>query len=126
MKHLFYLLTIVPIIWELLNIIDTKKIHAFCGNMMLKIKSKETNTFTTHETLLSICMLGYLIWVLIGLMSFQWPIFLFLLLMSFISKSNSIIYRWIDSFVTVLILIFIILNAYHFKINIWVWIFNMI
>jgi hypothetical protein len=119
MKHIFYLLTIFPILWEALNLTDAKRVNDFIQNVKLKQKVKN-HKYTVTEINFIRLMAIYFLWTLVGLFSFQWPAFLFLFLVGFISKKR-IWYRRLDSFISFSILIFIILNAYYFNIDIWTW-----
>jgi len=101
-------------LWELITILDTVKVQ----NIYINIKEKNGKEPTTEEGCVSIFMLSYIIWSFVGLLTFQWPLFLMLIFISLIPKRNIII-RWIDGVITFMLLLFILLNAYHFHINIW-------
>ena len=113
MKHLFYLLTIFPILWEMANISSPKKMHETLKRMK---DIKEYDKYSAKQKMFSFLMLCYVGWTLVGFMSFQWPIFLIIILMSFIPKAHYVL-RWIDSFITLMLLVFIMVNAYHLKID---------
>ena len=117
MKHIFYFLTILPIIWEIANLTNTKRVHDFAFNLR-KMKGKKITEYTQKQKEIVFWMLGYIIWNFIGLFTFQWPVFLVFFLIGLIPK-RVMWFRWIDSFISLIILLFIVLNAYHFKIDIW-------
>jgi len=97
----------------MMNISSPKKVH----EALKRLKAiKKYDDYSSKQKALSSMMLGYIAWTLIGLMSFQWPIFAIILLMSFIPKPHYTL-RWLDSFITFLLLAFIILNAYQLKID---------
>lgn len=114
MKHLFYFIAILPLLWEMINLLNVKRAHNFHKRMKLK---KGFESFTSPEKSLSFLSLGYLIWIFIGLFSFQWIVFLAIIMLSLIPK-KLIVIRWIDSLISFILLLFILLNAYHFKIDV--------
>lgn len=116
MKHLFYCLIIFPILWETISLKNPYKTHKFILRFKT-LKCKKFSEYSSTQKSFSILNFGYLFWVFIGFFSFQWTAFLVLFLLSFIPK-KCIWVRWIDSLISLLILFFILLNAYHFKINI--------
>ncbi len=59
----------------------------------------------------------YWIILFIGLLSFQWYFFLLIIIMGFIPKGKYIWIRRVDSLITISILLFIVLNKFHFHIN---------
>jgi hypothetical protein len=62
--------------------------------------------------------LFYMIWLFFGLFSpLNWPIFLFLLLESFIPKRIFLL-RFADGVISLSLLLFAFLNAYHLHINV--------
>lgn len=113
MKHIFYLMTIAPLMFEFYTICDVYKVHSFMKTMR-NTKSDELNS--TQKSLQIYCLV-YFIWTFIGLITFQWIVFIFLLLTSIIPKKYVII-RFIDSIISAFILLFIIINAYHLKIDV--------
>ena len=113
MKHLFYFIAILPLIWEMTNLLNIKRTHNFQKRMNKKSKSEN---FTTSEKSLSFLTHGYLVWVFIGLFSFQWIVFLSIIILGLIPKKLLLI-RWVDSLISFVLLLFILLNAYHFKID---------
>lgn len=68
--------------------------------------------------ILSLCCIEiiYLIWALIGLTTSQMPIFLVFLLISAIPKKKVLMYK-IDGYISILLLIFILINKYQLHIN---------
>lgn len=117
MKNVFYFLTIFPILWEVMNLVSINKTHQFVLGLKA-MKGKKYDEYLSSQKSFSICMIGYIIWNFIGFFSFQWTVFLGLFLFGLIPKKY-IWFRWIDSFISLSVLIFIVLNAYHFKIDVW-------
>lgn len=116
MKHIYYLFTLLPILFEYLNLQDTKRIHEFIERLKTTPHKEQTGYQKTYGVL----MLGYWLWAVIGLFSFQWPVFLFMLILGAFPK-KLIFVRWIDSLISIVVLIFIIVNAYHLHINLYQW-----
>lgn len=58
----------------------------------------------------------YFILLLIGIVTSQWPVFVLIILLGFIPKSNKFIII-VDSFITMLLVLFIILNKFHLQID---------
>lgn len=115
LKFTFYFLGIFAILWELVVVFNPKKVHTFVRK--LKRKQETKGVITGSEGLFSILTIIYFIWICVGLFSFQWPVFLTIMLISFIPQNFSSVMRWIVAFLTFILLIFLTLNAYHFKIN---------
>ena len=119
MKHIFYFLTIFAILWELMVLFNCGKVHNFSKSILKKGKKtsgnkSSVNKFTTNENLFILLMLAYTCWLIVGFFTFQWFIFLGLFFISIIPKKYVWI-RWLDALISLITLIFIILNAYHFK-----------
>lgn len=112
MKFIFYAFGFLAIVWEIYVLVDPVKMHAKFQSM----KKKENKNRTPMELVLGFMMLFYMLWTLIGLMSSQWLLFLVLIIMSLIPKPY-VVLRWIDSLLTVAILIFMILNISHLHID---------
>jgi hypothetical protein len=112
MKNLFYLLAIFPIAWEMYSLLNIKKVFEI--NKLSKTLKQEE--YTPSIKALGICMLGYYIWCFIGLFSSQWILFLLIFVLSVIPK-NKLWILFFDALLSLIILLFIILNQYHFKIN---------
>ena len=117
MKHIFYFFAIAPILWEILNIRETKRFHEF----FLKCKKISTEDvgfkdWSTNQQAVSLLMLMYFCWTVVGFMTSQWIVFITILFLSYIPKKH-IIVRKVDAFITLCLLIFAILNEYHLHIN---------
>ena len=113
MKHVFYFIGLLPLIYEMSVIMNPKRIYA--SKEKIKAAGKFDN-FTSGQKSYAILSLGYLVWAFIGLFSFNWVAFLFLIAISFIPKKYFIL-MWFDSVISFLILLFVLLNSYHFQID---------
>jgi hypothetical protein len=114
LEFLFYIFAIPALLWELINITSVTKVH----NFMNRLKDDEVKLANKGKTEQNVAflMILYAVWMLIGLFSSQYILFLFLLTISFIPKKYRII-RFVDGVISFLVILFIILNKYHFGIN---------
>lgn len=119
MTNLFYFLIFFAIAFEGMSLSSPKRVHAF-SNKAVKVKYPEMTS--TQKSFLW-CQLCYTTWCFIGLFTFQWPIFLVIIITSFIPKKHWIL-RMIDAGITLCLLFFILINKYHLNINIWEFISN--
>lgn len=124
MKHIFYFLTILPLLWEFINITNVKETHRFTKTIK-QLKGKPFDDYSSNQKNYSFLVLGYIFWTLIGLFSSQWIVFLTLLVLAFIPK-KWIAIRFIDSLISFWLLLFVILNVYHFKIDTFQFVLNYI
>ncbi len=116
-KFLFYIWGLLAIWYEYWSIYNFEEIIKFRA----KAKSKEPNKeFTSYEAIFVLMQLLYFFWVCVGLFSSQWFCFLGLMGLSTINmilnnknKDWHIIYAGLS----ILIILFAILNTYHFHIN---------
>jgi hypothetical protein len=122
MKHVFYFFAIAAITWEAVCFLNPKKVSDFIKRTKESL-SNGLSDFSMTQTAFTFLSFGYLAWTLVGLFSSQWVLFLALMLLGFIPK-RFVWYRAFDAFVSFVILLFIVLNAYHFKIDVWHWIVN--
>lgn len=120
MKTFYYYIGIVPMIWELLSIMEIHKVHAFCTEYKLLSKRKDKYTMSSTQHMFTLFMGMYVVWAITGLFSSQWFLFLVLLLISFIPK-KFIFMRLLDACISFGLLLFIILNRFHFHIDTWAW-----
>jgi hypothetical protein len=112
-KFIFYFIGLAPIMWELNVIAEPLKARKF-------IKAMENIPYedrTDNQKNLTWCLSLYIIWVFVGLLGSQWILFLVIIGLSCIPKKYTII-QWLDACISFMVLLFILLNTYHFKINI--------
>lgn len=108
-----------PILWEGMCLSSPNKLYAFTQSIkLLGKKDVKFDEWTTDQKTVSILLLGYWVWLFIGLFTFQWPVFLLFLLLGLIPK-NFLFVRLIDSAFSLILLFFILINAYHLKIDVW-------
>lgn len=120
MKHLFYFMVFLAIWWEVISLVNLKRVHKFYKTF----KAKDWGDCDTTQKTFSVLMIGYWLWTMIGLFTFQWPIFLMLIIMRLVPKSWMPI-RFIDALISVVLLLFIVLNKYHFHIDVFEYIQKM-
>lgn len=115
MTQIFYLITFFPILWEIITITDTKRVSIFI-NRIIGYKNRPVELLTKTETNFALLQLGYHLWCFVGLFSSQWLIFLLILVSGLIPK-KSVRMRRLDAIITLTQLLFLVLNVYHFKID---------
>ena len=120
MTHVFYILIAFFIFVELIVLFSQKNIHSAVKRLK-KLNKEKKGKWSFDEigasmTLYQSIGIIYLIYCLVGLMSSQWVLFALIILLAFIPK-RWLWWRYVDSIVTLLILAFILLNKYHFHID---------
>lgn len=120
MTHVFYILIAFFIFVELIVLFSQKNIHSAVKRLK-KLNKEKKGKLSFDEigasmTLYQSIGIIYLIYCLVGLMSSQRVLFALIILLAFIPK-RWLWWRYVDSIVTLLILAFILLNKYHFHID---------
>ena len=120
MTHVFYILIAFFIFVELIVLFSQKNIHSAVKRLK-KLNKEKKGKLSFDEigasmTLYQSIGIIYLIYRLVGLMSSQWVLFALIIILAFIRK-RWLWWRYVDSIVTLLILAFILLNKYHFHID---------
>jgi uncharacterized membrane protein YqaE (UPF0057 family) len=110
-------MAILAILFEAAAIMNIKRIHDFST----KLKAKKKEGYTSTDISYTFLMFGYGVWCVVGFFSSQWILFVLLFCLSFIPK-KWIIIDWIDSFISFILLVFILINVYHLHIDL----FNLI
>lgn len=113
MEHVFYLLVSFFLAFEILSLFAVKKIHASVNKYRdLSNVQDMSATFATYY----VVNVLYFLTCVIGLISSQWACFLLILALCFIPK-RYLTWRIIYGVISILILLFVILNKYHFHID---------
>ncbi len=115
MKTIYYLFGILPIIFELFKIAQLDKVYLFLNNFKKDIK-KDYSEWNFNQKTYNIFMSLYLLWVILGLFTSNWILFLFIILISLIPTKTKLMLL-IDGIVSFLILTFIIVNTFHLHID---------
>ena len=117
MVTLFYLFGVLAILWELKFILEPKKTFSFVTALEAKVKNKE-NTDGKENTFLLLNAL-YMFWGICGMLFItnEWPLFALLILISLFHKKN-IVLKWIDSLISLSILIFATVNHSYLQLDI--------
>lgn len=113
MTHIFYILGLIPLLYELAKIRNPKRIFLFTK----RFKSKKSKNFSFNDKIFSFTMLFYLIWNLTGLFTVQWSVFAILLILSAI-PTYKVWILFVDALVSFFVIFFIIINKYHLHIDI--------
>jgi hypothetical protein len=118
MTSLFYLMAILPIALELSVLVRPRK-HV---NFKKRVLAPGYKMDTKGAIFVGV-YLYYFGWCLIGLASSQWLLFLALILLSLIAtlinkvKSIELVWTFIDALLSLVILIFILINKFHLHIS---------
>lgn len=112
MTTLFYFLAIFPLLYEMIVVADTKKVHNFIMNM----KDKKVSEMTDKQKNFSILQFLYFAWTIIGLFTINWPVFSLIFFLALIPQ-KIIFVRMLDGFLTFIVLLFILINYFHLNIN---------
>lgn len=116
LPHIFYLLLLIPLLYEFLMLVDTKEGLRIWNN---GINNKNTEDNQVYK-FMSNLMIIYTVLCFIGLFSSSWLLFLILIIIGMVTttfKNKNYIITKIDSFICFCILLFIILNKFHFHFN---------
>ena len=112
MAHVFYFFALFALFYEIAVFTDRKRLTHFKE----KLKNKTEKDFTQTEKRFVIWHVLYFVWAFFGLITFQWYAFVFYISLSLLHISKSEVVELIDNVLSILTIIFIILNAYHFRI----------
>lgn len=145
MKHIFYFIGVLFIIYEMIWLVSPvaqiatnkylkRKTRVYDENK-IKFSDRSRKYKDSFFTKLAISM-TFLIWMICGLFTFNWVIFMLFLLLQFLvmaplSKASEynmfhIILHWFNSLIGLALGVFVILNSYHLKIDLYQWIMNII
>lgn len=119
MGNVFYLFAFVAIVWELITVTSPRRVVNF--QKRFNENTKDFGDWEQNQRLVGVFMLCYIAWTLIGLLSSQWIIFLSLLALGLIPK-GMVVWRWIDSVISLALLIFMLLNVFHLHIDLLQWV----
>ena len=141
MKHIFYFVAIAFIIHQMIWILKPKfkveKIKSF-ETESKKNKDKKWEEYSSDYKQMVIdkgsSSLLFTFWMFAGLLTFNWPVFLSILVFNFaivapISKLTKYslmhtVLHWINSIIGFAFGVFVIVNSYHLKIDIYEWMFQ--
>jgi hypothetical protein len=113
MDNVFYFFALFAILFEASVMVRTKDFFALKQEMLVKGSKNYNDTEKAFALLTSF----YAIWAILGLFSSQWPGFLALLILSILPMKRVKMGFYIDAAVSLLILLFIVINKYHFHFN---------
>jgi len=114
LSDLFYALGLLGVLYEMYVISNPRRIHNFITNL----KGVDVELQTTNQKAYGFCQMGYMVWAMIGMLSEQWIVFGLLLFTSIIPFRKLKEYgRFLDAIISLCIVLFLVLNHFHFKIN---------
>jgi len=73
MKHVFYFIGLLPLIYEMSVVMNPKRVYSFKERMNAVDK---WDNYILSQKSYGILSIGYLLWAFIGLFSFNWVAFL--------------------------------------------------
>ena len=124
LKFIFYLFGIVAILFELWSIYNFKKLTSFGEKLQKnsKLSEEEKVPITYNENVFIFCIWSYFLWTFVGLFTSQWVLFLGLIMLSLLTGLINKIKRtetwnFVDSVLSISIILLAILNTYHFHID---------
>lgn len=134
MKHVFYLIAVIFIIRELMDILSPKlnaeQSKKFAEQVKLnkgKLYNEMTEEYKGFVLLRFIPSLFILFWMICGLLTFNWFAFLSVLVFNFViiapisnlSKYSTFhtVLHWFNSLIGFTFGVFVIINSYHLKID---------
>lgn len=121
LKIVFYLFGIFPILWEGYSLFNPRQTKNFVDTLLATKTEDRTDIQKTYSFL----TFGYFIWIAIGMMTaLNWPLFMVIILLGFIPK-NYLIIRMLDSFISLSLIIFAFVNAFHLHIDVFHWLINL-
>lgn len=143
MKHIFYFIGILFIIHKLICLLKPKwyavKVKRF-DNLKRDTKNLSWDKYSTEykEIMLffAIPSVLFIFWLVLGLLTFNWFVFLIyiilhLLIIAPLSRlyKNNIVYPfvlWVSNLSSFILGVFVIINSYHLKFNVFDWLYNII
>jgi len=117
--QLFYLFAVIFLIHEFF-VLSMEKDLFIELEIIRKKSKKEKLKFSEYSDEMKtylIINIAYILYTFSGLLTSQYPLFLLIILISVIPK-RLLILKYIDSFLSIAILMFIVLNNFHFHIDI--------
>lgn len=113
METIFYLLIAFFLFVEIILLLGAQRVH----KAMLKYKGVKPNECSVNYKLYAFVGTFYFFFCFVGLISSQWLGFMAIIILALIPK-RWLTWRIIDSLLSIAILLFILLNKYHFHIDI--------
>ncbi len=123
MTTIFYLLAFIPLHMEFKTIADPKYAEN-SWEPLLKFKkgdklNKQTSLFFLYQVI-------YISWTLVGIFSDNGPVFLTILLLSFLHSKFKISFERYDSIYCVFAILFMFINHFTWHLNLWRMLYNLI
>lgn len=125
METFYYVFILLAIIWESGVVKAPSKVFNFRERLKDVTESLvvgETDAYTPKQSSYIFFRFLYITWCLVGLFTSQWVLFTFIFMLGVIPKSN-VFLTWLDAFLTLGLLFFILFNKYHLHLDIVSYIF---
>ena len=114
MTYLFYSFTFFAILYEMFVLSSPKQVHYFVED--IKRKTKEKLELNGKDYFYIFFGLIYFLWAWVGIFSSQYQLFLLLIIFGLIPRKIVFI-RFIDAFISIIIIILIVISKYHYTIK---------
>jgi len=108
LELVFYAFTFVALSWEIFVYNNPQKLLTFTTNF--RNKGLNLTLLNNKEVAYWGLSVGYFFWVFIGLFTFQWYLFLTILILSIVMVRNNIESCRVDAVLTIILLSAILLN----------------
>lgn len=114
MRHLFYILGILAVLHELYVLQKAKRVQEVRASM----KNKQFSQMDSTGQAYTVTLLFYGFWKLAGLLSGQWPAFLVMVVVGYLPRPNKFV-RLLFAAITLVLLLFVLINHFHLHIHLW-------
>ena len=115
LSDVFYSLGLLGVLYEMYVMSNPKRVHNFITNL----KGVDVELQTTTQKAYGFFQMGYMVWAMVGMLSEQWVVFLLLLVVSVIPFRHLKAFgRFFDAVISLCVVLFLVLNHFHFKINV--------
>jgi len=140
MKHIYYFIGLIFVVYEVYWIYKPSKMLNLSKEY--KEKEKEFDKITDDDRyfrlflLVAIPNLVFFLWVLLGLLTYNWVIFLINIILSFFiikpllklfgkNEYFKLTLHWLNSIKGLVLGLFVIINSYHLKIDLYEYIIKI-
>jgi len=121
-KVIFFFFALIAIVYEMWSIKNSKRLVELSEMIRKSTNDKKEVEPKPAYAVFIVCQALYCFWALVGLFSSQWVIFAILLLLgslSFFGFTKTRVYIICDAIITLGLLVFMVINAFHLHIPLW-------
>lgn len=114
---IFFFLGIPAILFEFMTLQDVTYVNNFTERL------RKVSKYSNIQAVYVFFSMMYFVWIIIGLATSQWTMFAAILILALIPKRNVYV-RWLDSFITLGLILFAIINRFYFHIDVFKWLIS--